>query len=79
MNIHEAVLQPIGAFVYCNRQAAAGRRRQKKSRKFPRASRRLRNWTPPMGGVSLKVFYDGTTREIKILGRSTDDSGSGLK
>jgi len=25
MNIHEAVLQPIAAFVYCNRQAAAGR------------------------------------------------------
>jgi len=21
--------------------------------------------TPPMGGVSLKLFYDGTTREIK--------------
>jgi len=28
MNIHEAVLRPIVAFVYCNRQAAAGRRRQ---------------------------------------------------
>jgi len=28
MNIHEAVLQPIAAFVYCNRHAAAGRRRQ---------------------------------------------------
>jgi len=26
MNIHEAVLQPIAAFVYCNCQAAAGRR-----------------------------------------------------
>jgi len=24
MNIHEAVLQPITAFVYCNRHAAAG-------------------------------------------------------
>ena len=21
--------------------------------------------TPPLGGVSLKLFYDGTTREIK--------------
>jgi len=21
--------------------------------------------TPPVGGVSLKLFYDGTTREIK--------------
>jgi len=28
MNIHEAVLQQIAAFVYCNRHAAAGRRRQ---------------------------------------------------
>ena len=31
MNIHEAVLQPIAAFVYCNHQVAAGRRRQAKS------------------------------------------------
>jgi len=28
MSIHEAVLQPIAAFVHCNRQAAAGSRRQ---------------------------------------------------
>jgi len=28
MNIHVAVLQPIAAFVYCDRHAAAGRRRQ---------------------------------------------------
>jgi len=34
MNIHEAVLQPIGAFVYCNRQAAAGSRRQAKVGNF---------------------------------------------
>jgi len=34
MNIHEAALQPIGAFVYYNRQAAAGRRRQTKVGKF---------------------------------------------
>jgi len=61
MNIHEAVLQPIAAFVYCNRQAAAGRRRQTKVGNF---RVRLRNWTPPMGGVSPKLFYDGTTREI---------------
>jgi len=39
MNSHEAVFQPIAAFVYCNRQAAA----VDKSRKFPRSSRRLRN------------------------------------
>jgi len=43
MNIHEAVLQSIDAFVYCNRQAAAGRRSQAK---IARARRRLRNWTP---------------------------------
>jgi len=34
MNIHEAVLEPIAAFVYCNRQAAAGRRRQAKDGNF---------------------------------------------
>jgi len=28
MNIHEAVLQSIAAFVYCNRHAAASSRRQ---------------------------------------------------
>jgi len=38
------LFQPITAFVNCNRQAAAGRRSRCK-RKFPRASRRLRNWT----------------------------------
>ena len=34
MNIHETVLQPIAAFVHCNRQAAAGRRRQAKVGNF---------------------------------------------
>jgi len=34
MNIHEAVLQPIAAFVYCNRHAAAGSRRQTKVGNF---------------------------------------------
>ena len=34
MNIHEAVLQPIDAFVYCNRHAVAGRRRQTKVGNF---------------------------------------------
>jgi len=34
MNIHEAVLQPIVAFVYCNRHAAAGRRRLTKVGNF---------------------------------------------
>ena len=64
MNNHEAVLQPIAAFVYCNRHAAAGRRRQTKVGNF-RAQQAPAQLTPPMGGVSLKLFYDGTTREIK--------------
>jgi len=34
MNIHEAMLQPIAAFVYCNRHTAAGRRRQIKVGNF---------------------------------------------
>jgi len=35
MNTHEAVLQPIAAFVYCNnRQATAGRRRRTKVGNF---------------------------------------------
>jgi len=34
MNIHETVLQPIAAFVYCNRHTAAGRRRQEKDVNF---------------------------------------------
>ena len=34
MNIHEAVWQPIAAFVYCNPQSAAGRRRQAKDGNF---------------------------------------------
>ena len=38
MNIHEAVLQPIAAFVYCNRHAAASSRRQAEVGNFPRAA-----------------------------------------
>jgi len=34
MNIHEAVLQPIAAFVYCNRKTAADRRRLAKVGNF---------------------------------------------
>ena len=43
MNIHEAVLQPIAAFVYCNRQAAAGHRRQTKVGNFHATAGSLRN------------------------------------
>ena len=49
MNIHEAVLQPIAAFVYCNREAAAGRRRLAKDENFHARSgafaTELRPWT----------------------------------
>jgi len=67
MNIHEAVLQSIAAFVYCNRHAAAGRHRQAELGNFraPRRQQALAQLTPHMGGVSLKLFYGGTTREIK--------------
>jgi len=34
MNIHETVLQPVTAFMYCNRHAAAGRRWQTKVGNF---------------------------------------------
>jgi len=49
MDIHEAVLQQIAALIYCNRQAAAGRRRQAKYGNFhapagPCATE-LRPWT----------------------------------
>ena len=57
MNIHEAVLQPIAAFVYCNRHA--GRQVGNCRAQAPA------QLTLPMGGVSLKLFYDGTTRQIK--------------
>jgi len=64
MNIHEAVLQPIAAFVYCNRQAAAGHRRRQKL-EISAHQQAPAQLTPPMGGVLLKLFYDGTTHEIK--------------
>jgi len=34
MNIHESMLQPIATFVYCDCQAAAGRRQQAKDGNF---------------------------------------------
>ena len=43
MNIHEAVLQPIAAFMYCIRQAAAGRRRQTKVGNFRAPARAWAN------------------------------------
>jgi len=67
MNIHEAVLQPIAAFVYCNRHtaAAADAGRHVGNFRAPRRQQAPAQLTPPMGEVSLKLFYDGATREIK--------------
>ena len=57
MNIHEAVLQPIAAFVYCNRQTAAGRRRRQKSEISTRqqAPAQLNS---AHGRSFAKIFYD---------------------
>jgi len=55
MNIHEAVLQPIAAFVYCYRQAAAGRHRQTKVGISARQQAPAQ-LSPRMGGVSLNYF-----------------------
>jgi len=53
MNIYEAVLQPIAAFVYCNRQAAADHRRQAKVGHFHAPAGACATELP-MDGVSLK-------------------------
>ena len=64
MNIHEAVLQPIAAFVYCNRQAAGGCRWQTKVGNV-RASAGACTTNSAHGRNFAKIIYDGTTREIK--------------
>jgi len=48
-------------------RSSRGRRRQTNVGNFraPRRQQSPAQLTPPMGGVSLKLFYDGTTREIK--------------
>jgi len=53
------LLQPIAAFVYCNRQApqaSPGRRRQARDWTRP--------WTPPILWNYFISFHDGTMREI---------------
>jgi len=69
MNIHEAALQPIGAFVYCNRQAAAGCRPQAVAhrQKMEISTRQQApvQMNPAVGRSLAKLFYDGITREIK--------------
>jgi len=66
MNIHEAVLQPFAAFVYCNRHAAAGRRRQTNVGNF-HVLAGVCPTNSAHGRVSLKLFYDGTMNEIKLF------------
>jgi len=75
MNIHETVLQPIAAFVYCNRQAAA--------------ETTVGNFRAPAGACTTnsahgrgfaKIILWWNHAWIKIiLGRSTDGGCSGLK
>ena len=67
MNIHEAVLQPIAAFVYCIATQQPRPSPQTKVGNFraPRRQQAHAQLTQPIGGVSLKLFYDGTTREIE--------------
>jgi len=65
INVHEAVLQPIAAFMYCNHHAAAAAVVNVGNFCVPRCHQAPAQLTPPMGGVLLKLFYDGTTREIK--------------
>ena len=67
MNIHEAVLQPIAAFVAViarQQQAVVGRQKTEISTR-QQALAQLNSAHPPMGGVQPKLFYDGTTSEIK--------------
>ena len=64
MNIHEAVLQPIAAFVYCNRHAAASSRRQAEVGNFYAPQALAQSISAHERGFA-KLFYDGTTHEIK--------------
>jgi len=64
MNIHESVLQPIPAFIYCNpRQSPAGR-----SWKFPCAcATNSAHWR---SFAKIFLWWNHTWNKI-ILGRST--------
>jgi len=79
MNIHEAVLQPITAFAYCNRQAAAGRRRQAKDRKFHAPAGACATELRPWAEFSENYFMMEPRVKYNNLGRSTDARCSGLE
>jgi len=55
MNIHEAVLQPISASMYCNHHAAASRHRQTKGRNF-RTQQAPAQLTPAHGWGFAKII-----------------------
>ena len=70
MNIHKTVLQPTVAFVYCNRQAAAGRRRQAKDGNFHApasacTTERALNLARGRSTAKIILFQHGTTSEMK--------------
>ena len=57
MNIHAAVLQQIAAFVYCNRQAAAGRRQHAKDGNFHAPAGACATECALNSGVQLKLLW----------------------
>jgi len=54
MNIHEVVLHPIAAFVYCNRHAADGRRTN------------VENFRAPAGACATNSAHGRVFAEIII-------------
>jgi len=62
MNIHEAVLQPMAAFVYCNRQAAAGRRRHTK----------VGNFRAPAGACAAELRPSRSIKSLVLVGLPFD-------
>jgi len=58
MNIHEAVLQPITAFVYCNRHAAAAAIAGRQTSEIRTVDRRR-----PLGSEII-LLQHGTTSKI---------------
>jgi len=75
MNIHDAVLQPIAAFVYCNRHAVAGRRRRTNVGNFRTpaipAGACATNSAHGRDFAKVILWWNHAWNKI-ILGRSTD-------
>jgi len=64
MNIHEAVLQPIAEFVYSNRHAAAGRRRQAKVGNFHASAGACATELRRLLGSEITLFQHKTTSKV---------------